>query len=46
VTKSLGLIGWNVYMTFYLPTWMILIYGTGALLLVAIGLYGHRRGAP
>lgn len=43
VTKSLGLIGWNVYMTFYLPTWMLLLYGVGAALLVAIGLYGRYR---
>ncbi len=44
VTKSLGLIGWNVYMTFYLPAWMLILYATGALLLVAIGFYGRRRG--
>lgn len=44
VTKSLGLIGWNVYMTFYLPTWMLLLYGAGAVLLVGIGLYGRRSG--
>lgn len=45
VTKSLGTIGWNVYMTFYLPTWMLILYGTGAVLLVAIGMYGRRKGA-
>ena len=44
VTKSLEVIGWNVYMTFYLPTWMLILYGTGAVLLVAIGLYGRRSG--
>ena len=43
VTKSLGLIGWNVYMTFYLPTWMLILYGAGAVLLVVIGIYGRRR---
>jgi uncharacterized membrane protein len=43
VTKSLGLIGWNVYMTFYLPTWMLILYGAGAVLLIAIGLYGRRQ---
>jgi len=43
VTKSLGLIGWNVYMTFYLPTWMLILYGAGAVLLVAIGIYGRRK---
>lgn len=43
VTKSLGLIGWNVYMTFYLPDWMLVLYGAGAVLLVAIGIYGRRK---
>lgn len=43
VTKSLGYIGWNVYMTFYLPTWMLLVYGLGAVLLIAIGIAGWRR---
>lgn len=43
VTKSLGLIGWNVYMTFYLPTWMLAVYGAGAILLIAIGIAGRRR---
>ncbi len=45
VSKALGLIGWDVYMTFYLPTWMLVLYGAGALVLVAIGLFGRRRGA-
>jgi hypothetical protein len=44
VTKSLGLIGWNVYMTFYLPNWMLLFYVGGAVLLIAIGFYGRRNG--
>jgi len=43
VTKSLGLIGWNVYMTFYLPTWMILLYIAGAIVLIALGVAGRRR---
>jgi len=42
VTKSLGYIGWNVYMTFYLPTWMLVVYGAGAVLLIAVGVWGHR----
>nr|WP_306264825.1 hypothetical protein [Pararhizobium sp. IMCC3301] len=45
VTKSLSYIGWNVYMTFYLPTWMLLVYGLGAVLLIAIGIVGWRRHA-
>lgn len=42
VTKSLGWIGWNVYTTFYLPTWMLGVYFAAALLLIAIGWIGHR----
>lgn len=42
VTKSLGWIGWNVYMTFYLPTWMLVVYFAGAALLIAIGWIGYR----
>jgi hypothetical protein len=44
VTKSLSWIGWNVYMTFYLPNWMLWVYVAGALFLVFIGFYGRRRG--
>ncbi len=44
VSKGLGLIGWNVYTTFYLPTWMLILYGAGAIVLVAIGIYGRRGG--
>jgi uncharacterized membrane protein len=43
VTKSLEYIGWNVYMTFYLPTWMLLVYGATAIVLVAIGVKGWRH---
>lgn len=43
VTKSLGWIGWNVYMTFFLPDWMLAVYFAGALLLVAIGIVGWKR---
>ena len=43
VTKSLGVIGWNVYMTFYLPTWVLIVYGAGAIVLIAIGIAGRRR---
>jgi len=43
VTKSLSWIGWDVYMTYYLPTWMLVAYGAGALLLIAIGIVGSRR---
>jgi len=45
VTKSLGKIGWDVYMTFYLPTWMIWGFVFGAILLVVLGWIGHRSRA-
>ena len=43
VTKSLSWIGWNVYMTFYLPTWMLVVFFAGAALLIALGFAGRRR---
>ena len=47
VTKSLGWIGWNVYMTFYLPTWMLVVFFAGAVLLIALGIMGSRaKPAP
>jgi len=47
VTKSLGWIGWNVYMTFYLPTWMLVTFFAGAVLLIALGIMGSRaKPAP
>ena len=45
VTKSLGLIGWNVYMTFYLPTWMLVTFAASAVALIVIGVIGARRHA-
>jgi len=45
VTKSLGWIGWNVYMTFYLPTWMLWAFGLGAVAIVALGVMGRRSRA-
>jgi hypothetical protein len=45
VTRSLSWIGWDVYMTFYLPTWMLILYGAGAIALIAIGIMGHRANA-
>ena len=43
VTQSLGWIGWNVYMTYYLPTWVLVIYFAGAVLLIATGIVGWKR---
>ena len=43
VTKTLGDLGWEVYMTFYLPTWMLWAFGLGAVVIVARGVLGRRR---
>jgi len=43
VTKSLSWIGWDVYMTFYLPTWMLAVYFAGAALLVAIAFVARKQ---
>lgn len=45
VTKSLGKIGWEVYMTFYLPTWMLVLFGIGAVAILALGVLGSRARA-
>ena len=42
VTKTLGDLGWEVYMTFYLPTWMLWAFGLGAVAIVALGVLGRR----
>lgn len=43
VTKSLGLVGWNVYMTFYLPDWMLLVFVAGIIVLIGLGYIGRSR---
>jgi len=45
VTKSLSWIGWNVYTTFYLPTWMLVTFFAGAVVLIVIGFAGRGRRA-
>jgi predicted membrane protein DUF2231 len=42
VTKSLSLVGWNVYTTFYLPSWMLAVFVGGAILLVLLGFIGRK----
>ncbi|NOZ33346.1 MAG: hypothetical protein GXP01_09850 [Alphaproteobacteria bacterium] len=42
VTQSLSAIGWNVYTTFYLPTWMLVVFAAGAILLVVLGYIGKE----
>jgi len=45
VTKSLGWIGWEVYMTFYLPIWMLWVFAAGAVVIIALGVIGSRARA-
>jgi len=45
VTKSLSYVGWNVYTTFYLPDWMLIVYAAGAVVLIALGYMGRRSQA-
>lgn len=45
VTKSLNWAGWNVYMTFYLPTWMLVVFGLGAVTIITLGIIGSRARA-
>ncbi len=45
VTKSLSLVGWNVYTTFYLPDWMLITFAAGAVLLIALGYIGRKAEA-
>ncbi|SEW14960.1 hypothetical protein SAMN05444851_1712 [Aliiroseovarius sediminilitoris] len=45
VTKTLGKVGWEVYMTFYLPTWMLWAFGLGAVAIVTLGVLGRRSRA-
>ncbi|MCF6326822.1 MAG: hypothetical protein L3J21_05970 [Devosiaceae bacterium] len=42
VTKSLSYVGWNVYTTFYIPTWMLAVFVLGAIVLVVLGFAGRR----
>lgn len=42
VSKIMGAVGWNVYTTFYLPTWMLVVFFLGAILLVVLGYLGRK----
>lgn len=45
VSKTLSYVGWNVYTTFYLPDWMLIVYAAGAVLLIVLGYIGRNAGA-
>jgi hypothetical protein len=44
-SELLRLLGWEVYTTFYLPPWMIVVTVIVAVVLAGIGLTARRRRA-
>lgn len=45
VSEIVRRLGWEVFTTFYLPTWMLAVVLAGALMLAALGFAGRRAGA-
>lgn len=45
VANALRLLGWEVYTTFYLPGWMLIVVAASIIILLALGLFGARRAA-
>ncbi len=45
VSEVLRLFGWEVYRTFYVPTFTLVAIAAAAIALVAIGLWGARAKA-
>jgi hypothetical protein len=43
VANALRLLGWEVYTTFYVPTFTLVAIGVAAVCLAAIGLWGAKR---
>jgi hypothetical protein len=43
VAEALRLLGWEVYTTFYVPTYTLALIVVAALLLVGLGLWGRTR---
>jgi hypothetical protein len=43
VVNVLRFLGWEVYTTFYLPSWSLVAIVASAILLVAIGIWGARQ---
>ncbi len=45
VSSALRLLGWEVYTTFYVPTFTLVAIGVAAIALAAFGLWGARQRA-
>ena len=45
VSRVLHFLGWDVYDTFYLPDWVLLLLAVAIIVLPVIGLWGRRRPA-
>jgi hypothetical protein len=43
LVEVLRFFGWEVYTTFYLPTWSLVVVVAASLLLIAMGLWGGRQ---
>jgi len=43
VSEVLRRLGWEVFTTFYLPSWLLILLGVAALALIALGVAGGRR---
>lgn len=42
MSDILRLLGWEVFTTFYLPVWMLVVLGLAAIALIALGVAGRR----
>ena len=45
VSEIVRRLGWEVFTTFYLPTWMLAVVVAAALILAALGFAGRRATA-
>lgn len=45
VSAALRLLGWEVYTTFYLPGWTLMVLAVSIVLLLVLGIFGARRAA-
>ena len=46
VSQALRFLGWEVYTTFYVPTFTVIAIGIAILVLIAIGVLGSRQPQP
>jgi hypothetical protein len=43
VSEVLRSLGWEVFTTFYLPNWVLIVLGIATVVLIALGVAGQRR---